>query len=290
MNISVIIPNWNGRKLLEKNLPLVIKNSGTAEIIVVDDASPDDSLNFLKDNYPQIVSIKHGKNLGFGESCNDGVKAAHGEIIILLNLDVVPEPNYIPPALELFDNSQTFAVSFNEINNSQFSYSVGCFKDGFITHEPRPKTNKVQESFWASGGSAAFRKSMWQQLGGFDRILNPFYWEDIDLSYRAQKRGWKVYWHPGAKVRHEHQGTIGQLNKNYVDRIRERNQLLVIWKNITDQGLMKQHHQGLFSRLRHPGYLRILLSALPFLSEAHQKNIIEQKQQVVSDCEILHII
>src|SRR4030043_315219 len=98
MKTSVVIPNWKGRSLLEKNLPAVLATKPD-EVIVVDDASPDDSNTFLEKNYPQVKLIKHQKNLGFAAGCNSGVKAAKSEIVVLLNLDVVPEKDALEKIL-----------------------------------------------------------------------------------------------------------------------------------------------------------------------------------------------
>src|SRR5687767_13648160 len=95
MKISIVIPNYNGRLLLEKNLPKVIKESKDAEIIVVDDASTDDSIDFLKKNFTKIKVIKKDKNTGFSSTVNLGVQKATGELVVLLNSDAYPKKNYL---------------------------------------------------------------------------------------------------------------------------------------------------------------------------------------------------
>ena len=126
------------------------------------------------------------------------------------------------------------------------------------------KTNKVHDTFWVSGGSGIFRRDYWMTLGGMDeKLFSPFYWEDLDLGYRALKRGYRLLWDPDSRVLHEHESTIGLLPKKYVDRIRERNQLIFIWKNITSPILIRKHIVGLLKRvLRHPGYIKIVIMAL----------------------------
>jgi GT2 family glycosyltransferase len=255
---SVIIPNWRGRKLLEKNLPAVLATNPD-EVIVVDDASPDDSNKLLKKNYPEIKIIRHSKNLGFSSACNSGAKAATGEIVILLNPDVVPEKNALKKILPDFKDEKVFAVSFNE---PDWSWAKISWKKGTIEHEPGPKSKKAHVSAWASGGSAAFRKTIWEKLGGFDEIYKPFYWEDIDLSYRAWKRGYQVLWEPKAIVHHKHGAIIDKhFSKKYINFISERNRLLFIWKNITDPKMMIEHKLFLLLQLIKPGYLKPFMAA-----------------------------
>lgn len=278
MKTSVVIPNFNGQKLLEKNLPRVHKLSAD-EFIVVDDASTDKSIEFLVEKYPRIKIIKNDKNRGFIKSVNRGVKESKGDIIILLNSDVAPALDFIGIINNYFQNPKVFAVSFNEPN---WSYAIAAFKNGFLEHANGPKTNQAHISFWASGGSAAFRKSIWEELGGFDEIYEPFYWEDIDLSYRAWKSGYKVWWEPKALVSHEHETTISsRFSKQYINTISERNRLLFIWKNITDEDLVKEHKKYLMAKLKKPG------SWEPFLRALIKKIQIKKSKYKISDREIL---
>ncbi len=282
-SISIIIPNWNGRKLLEKNLPAVLATS-PSEVIVVDDASPDDSNTFLEKNYPKIKIVKHKKNLGFAAACNSGAKASKGEIMVLLNLDVVPEKDVFQKILPDFENDKVFAVSFNEPN---FSWARIFWKNGFIEHEPGPKANKTHITAWASGGSAAFRKSIWEHLGGFDEIYRPFYWEDIDLGYRAWKRGFKILWEPKAIVHHKHEAIIGKhFSKDYIDFVSERNRLIFIWKNIIDPKMILEHKIWILWRLRNPGFIKPLLAAKLKLPWILPRKIKEWREMKISDKEV----
>ncbi len=123
------------------------------------------------------------------------------------------------------------------------------------------------------------------KLGGMDEVLlSPFYWEDLDLCYRAAKRGWLLLWEPSGKVVHKHESTISQLPKKYVDRIRERNQLLFIWKNLSSPILFRKHIVGLLKRVSsHPGYIRILFMALLRLRPALKARRKEKKESKISD-------
>lgn len=284
-SFSVVIPNWNGRKLLEKNLPKVLLATKEAEVIVVDDNSNDDSNEFLSGNYPQIKIVKHQKRLGFGASCNDGVKIAKGEIVVLFNLDVYPQKDFLKYTLPHFKDKQVFAVTFHE---KKWSWAKFIWKNGFIEHQPGSKSTRAHISGWASGGSAAFRKSIWDKLGGFDDLYQPFYWEDIDLGYRAWKRGYKILWEPEAIVFHKHEGTIGAYySRSYIDFISQRNQLLFIWKNITNFWLIKDHKFHLFLRLfKTPGYFKVLGKALLKLPQVLPKRFKEWREARVPDRKI----
>lgn len=283
MKTSIVIPSWKGKNLLEKNLPAVLATQPD-ELIVVDDASPDDSLTFLEKNYPQVRIIKHEKNLGFSKAANSGVALAKGEIIVLLNLDVVPEKDALKVILPNFENKEVFAVSFNE---PQFSWARIFWQKGFVNHEPGPKTDKTHISAWASGGSAAFRKSVWLDLGGFDPLFHPFYWEDIDLSYRAWKRGYQILWEPKAIVHHKHEAIIGKnFSKNYIDFVSQRNQLLFIWKNITDWQMIVEHKFFLLPKIIRPGYFKVFLAAKMKSPQVIARRIREYQEKKVGDREI----
>lgn len=246
MQISIVIPNYNGRALLEKNLSHVLKACQNDEIIIVDDASTDTSVEFIKNNYPQLKLIEKATNHGFTTSVNLGVKAAAGEIVVLLNTDMVPEPDFLKALLKHFQDEQVFAVGCREIiNNNGESNSrgrgIGKFEKGFLLHRrgDEGRTNTL----WVSGGSGAFRKSIWQKLHGMDPLYDPFYWEDVDLGYRALRSGYRLIFEPKSEVEHHHEEGIIQsiYTPEVVETISYRNQFIFVWKNITDVRLMINH-------------------------------------------------
>ena len=287
MAFSIIIPNWNGEKLLKNNLPAVFK-SGVDQVIVVDNGSEDGSVALLKNlqvQYPQLKTIFNQKNLGFARAVNQGVKEAKNEIVVLLNNDVVPEEDFLKPLAKDFEDEKVFAVSLNE---PQWNWAKGKWVKGFIEHETGPKTKTPHLSFWANGGSGAFRKSIWLELGGLDEIFAPFYWEDIDLSYRAWKRGFKILWEPQSVVHHQHETTIGlRFNQKYVDLIAQRNQLLFIWKNTTDFRMLLVHKAFLWKKLlTQPGYFKPFLAAWFRFPLVFPRWLKEFKEKKVSDEQI----
>jgi GT2 family glycosyltransferase len=288
--ITIIIPSWNGKHLLKKNLPKVISTSKNPknkikQIIVVDDYSTDDTVSFLEKNYKEEIRlIKHTKNRGFSSAINTGVKMASTPLVCLLNQDVSPTSNFLFNIPNHFKDNKVFAVSLHE---KGYGPATGSFKEGYIHHFGAKESSKVQNSLWASGGSAVFRRKIWLKLKGFDEtLLNPFYWEDLDICYRAQKRGYLVYWEPNSYVFHNHESVINPSNfkRKFLEIIKERNELLVIWKNITSRRLIKKHILAVIKRtLKHPGYLLVITAALAKLPKVKAKRKIEAKQSTVSD-------
>lgn len=265
--VSVIIPNWNGEKLLRKNLPKVLAVlPENTEVIIIDNGSTDESVKFIDTlawNKITVKLLKNKENLGFIKACNQGVRIAKGEFVVLMNNDVVPEKRFLEPTLKHFKNKKIFAVSLNERGDKWSGWVKIYWSDGFFNYEPGGISKRAHISGWASGGGAVFRKEMWIALSGFDELYHPFYWEDLDLSYRAWKKGWKVFWEPKAIVEHHHESTISRLDKNFVNLTKERNQLLFIWKNISDPYLKISHFFGLLLRvLMGPNYLKVVFSAL----------------------------
>ena len=287
MDVSIVIPNYNGEKLLAKNLPKVFLAKENAknrikEIVIVDDASSDQSVKLIKEKFPEVKMIKHRLNRGFSAAVNTGARAAKGEFLALINSDVIPSEDFLVSVLPHFKKENVFAVSLHE---KDYGWAKGAFKEGFIVHEPGKESRKTHDTFWVNGGSGVFRRNYWMKLGGMDeRLLSPFYWEDIDLCYRAAKRGWRLLWEPRSKVIHKHESTIGKLPRKKVQRIHERNHLIFVWKNLTSPNLFKKHLVGLISRVsKHPGYLRIVLMALGRIRGVLKARKKEKKESKVSD-------
>ena len=245
-SVSIIIPNWNGKSLLEKNLPAVLSVSGGAEILVVDDGSTDDSVSLLKNQFPTVHVIAKKKHEGFASSVNKGVEASHGDIVVLLNTDVVPEKDFLQSLLGHFRDEIVFAVGCMDKSKEGDSVvlrgrGLARWQKGFFVHE-RGEVD-ASDTAWVSGGSGAFLKSIWNTLGGMDVLYNPFYWEDIDLSFRARKAGYRILFEPTSIVWHFHEeGKIKQSFSNArVAIIAYRNQFTFIWKNISDVGFLLSH-------------------------------------------------
>ncbi|HLD24514.1 MAG TPA: glycosyltransferase family 2 protein [Patescibacteria group bacterium] len=246
LSVSVVIPNWNGKYLLEKNLPAVLAAAPKAQIIVADDASEDGSVEFLKKIYPKIIVVENEKQQGFAGNVNSGVVKATGDIIVLLNTDVRPEKGFLEPLLARFSEPKVAAVGCLEKSHEGEKIvlrgrGVARWEKGYYIHS-RGEVDS-EDTAWVAGGSAAFRRSVWNELGGMDTRFNPFYWEDIDLSYRIQKAGYKIFFEKKSVVHHYHEE--GKIKSIYSSRdvklIAYRNQFLFHWKHIPNARIWIAH-------------------------------------------------
>jgi O-antigen biosynthesis protein len=241
---SVVIPNWNGKDLLEKYLPSVVEAlAGNAdnEIVLVDNGSSDGSAAFVKSAFPGVKLLELPRNLGFGGGCNAGVRAARNDIVVLLNSDMCVDRGFLDPLLDGFTDDGVFAVScqifFSDPNKlrEETGLTQGCWQDGAlrVRHRDDPAVNELFPVFYAGGGSCACDREKFLELGGFDPLYEPFYLEDTDLSYAAWKRGWKVLYQPRSIAYHEHRGSIGKFfTRDWVEEVLRKNCLLFAWKNI----------------------------------------------------------
>lgn len=277
MKISIIIPSFNGKTLLLGNLPLVLKACETWdptkrkwEVLVIDDASTDGTDQWLRKTYPNVKTIRNRKNLRFGGSCNRGVKEAKGEVIILLNNDVQPEADFLQPLLIHFKRSDVFAVGCKEINVTEGKVIFGGrgmmkFQRGLVTHW-RPTDQTSKNTSWVSAGSAAYRRHLWIEFGGMDRLFRPAYEEDRDLSWQALKAGYSVLFEPDAIVTHDHETTNLRVFGTAAIKIYSmKNQLLFVWKNISSPLLFMEHlfwlpYHLVFTTLRTKGLFLIALT------------------------------
>ncbi|MBP5719322.1 MAG: glycosyltransferase family 2 protein [Abditibacteriota bacterium] len=246
MNISVVIPNYNGAGIIEKCLDSV---TGFFEVIVVDDGSADDSVSLIKSRYPDVKLIENGVNKGFSHSVNRGIRAAEGDFVFLLNTDVILPPNVTDNMLPLFEDSDVFAVSPRIILPKKGDIDEGCkwgkWHNGVFYTDQRQNVTEVTPILYATGCAALYRKSMLDALGGFDEVYSPFYWEDADLGYRAWKRGYKSLYTPHSFVTHEHGATTSKANSDYKNTITARNMIYFIRRNISDKDILKVHKRML---------------------------------------------
>lgn len=267
----------------KKNLPTIVKNTeNLGTLIIIDNGSEDDTVEWLNKNYPNVIIIRNKTNLGYTKPVNQGVAISKSEFFILINNDVRPSRGYDTKSLKFFNNPQVFAVTFNEQGASwpDMFWSNGKMQ---FTHG-KDKSSPVL-SAWASGGSAIFRRRFWDKLGGLDEIYAPFYWEDIDIGYRAWKSGYQIIWNPTSEVIHEHESTSKKLNPKYISLIKQRNELLFNWLNVQDHNLFLKHLWYLFLySVSHPGYFKIIFSALSRLLSHRplSRNFIKTDQEILS--------
>ncbi len=255
---SIVIPSWNARDLLEKYLPSVIAATRTNpgnEIIVVDNGSTDGTADFLRRNFPQVRLLALPENQGFGGGSNAGIAVASNDIVVLLNNDMRVEPDFLAPLLEGFTDDTVFAVScqifFSDPDKprEETGLTEGWWENGSLRVGHRLDNQVVTRfpCFYGGGGSCAFDRRKFLELGGFDPILSPFYLEDTDLGYEAWKRGWKVFFEPRSRVYHEHRGTIGKrFTDDQIQAVLQKNFILFCWKNIHEWRRLLSHFGFIF--------------------------------------------
>ncbi|WP_199120676.1 glycosyltransferase family 2 protein [Pedobacter sp. ASV28] len=247
-SVAVVILNWNGKTFLERFLPSVIKsNYANLQIIVADNASTDDSVSFLKANYPSIGLIVNEHNHGFAEGYNQALSNVEAEYYVLLNSDVEVPENWIAPVIAHMQRDERIAAAQPKIkwqaNKAQFEYAgaAGGYLDcygfpfcrGRIFDEVEADENQYpteSEIFWASGAAFFIKSKAWKQVGGLDADLFA-HMEEIDLCWRLKNLGYKVVYSPMAEVYHVGGGTLNA-NNPFKTYLNFRNNLIIMQKNL----------------------------------------------------------
>lgn len=236
--ISVVIPNYNGKNLLEKNLPFVftaLKASGQVyEVIVADDASADDSVDLISRQYPEIILVKSKTNGGFATNMNKGIAAATLGLVLLLNSDIELGEEYFISQLRYFAAADTFGVMGQIRDRANDEVVEACkyprssiFKINHFKNVAFDRGGDVY-TYYLSGANALVNREKLLELGGFNELFSPFYHEDLDLSLRAWESGWKCYYEHDAVCWHAISATIkAHSSKKLIKTISTRNKLLL---------------------------------------------------------------
>jgi len=238
-SISVVIPNYNGKHLLERNLPSVYEALNSIkidfEIIIIDDCSTDNSVIFIRQNYPLLRLIINEKNQGFSASCNKGITIAGKELLLLLNTDIELNNNFFESQFKYFDLPDTFGVMSKIIgakdgetqDTARFlKYSGFKIKANNFYH--LENEDILTPTAYLSGANALIDAKKLKDIGGFDEIFSPFYCEDFELGLRAWRLGWKCYYDPKSYCIHDHSSTTKNYRtQNWVKAIFFRNRLYV---------------------------------------------------------------
>ena len=304
-----------------------------AEIVIVDDAGTDSTAAWLNDQgfqetaaesaaigaasrigrAPSVSTIqaapagrliRNETNSGFGVSCNRGVAAAEHPLVFLLNNDVEVSIDSIAPLVENFADETVFAAHCRvfelEGGRECGTGKVGGFSRGFIrvhqSYRPMQATAGAPlHSMFAGGGSAMFDREKFLDIGGFERLLSPFYWEDVELSYRAWKRGFVILYEPRSIARHRVSSTIGKIKRGRVRRIEQRNRLFFHWINLHDARLVRSHIRWAIAlavtavfRLK-PGFLLSCLAAIKLLPRVRKRRAEERLAAVRSDRQVFEV-
>lgn len=246
--ISIVIPNWNGKKFLKTCLDSLKRQTfKDFEVIVVDNGSTDESLEFLRENYPEVNVIGLSSNRGFSAAVNEGIKRSAGEFIALLNNDTEVDPRWLEELHRgLVDNPSAGScapkILFFHERDTIASVGIQYHRDGTASDRGRGAKDQRQydemcEVFGASGAAALYRKSMFDRIGLLDEDFFAFY-EDVDLSFRAQLAGYKCVYQPKAIVYHVAGGTVSR-EKPRNRYLCDRNLIRVLIKNLPDSLIIR---------------------------------------------------
>jgi GT2 family glycosyltransferase len=245
--VAVVILNYNGQNFLEQFMPSVVQNSDGYEIIIADNASTDDSVAFLKNNYPNINIIQIAYNQGFAGGYNEALKHITAEYYVLLNSDVEVTPNWIQPIIDLMSADKLIAAcqpkikSFHEKTHFEYAGAAGGYIDwlgypfcrGRIFdsyEEDLGQYDDTKEIFWATGACMFVRAEVFHEMGGFDASFFA-HMEEIDLCWRMKNVGYKIFYCSDSVVFHVGGGTLHKSNprKTFLNY---RNGLAMLYKNL----------------------------------------------------------
>ena len=254
--LSVVLPNYNGRKLLQENLPSVYAALDKAElpyeIIVSDDGSTDDSVDYLKRSYPDIVVVKTRENSGFSTACNIGINRSRYRYSCIVNTDVTFDPNYFKNSIPYFENPNLFALKGDIVNYREHPDNVlnvdqdviVYFKRGFFKFKDAAKRNKVNYDYALVLLGCCFvcRTEFIKKIGGYDERFSPYYWEDLDLALSAVEKGYDLAYVSDCKVYHQISSTIKSTQpESKIRLIANRNKFLLAWKHLDSSARWTKH-------------------------------------------------
>ncbi len=246
--VAIVILNWNGKKYLEQFLPAVVASSyDNVEIIVADNGSSDDSVSFLQQNYPSIRLIRFETNYGFAKGYNEALKQVESDYYMILNSDVEVHPGWLTAMADLLEADKNIAacqpkiLSFNNKKLFEYAGAAGGWLDKYgypfakgrifdVCEEDHGQYDQTEPIFWASGAALFIRTRIFHEVNGFDEYFFA-HQEEIDLCWRIQLTGYKIYSCPASVVYHVGGGTLPRGNslKTYLNF---RNNRIMMSKNL----------------------------------------------------------
>ncbi len=254
--ISVTVVNYNGEKFILHSLQCLMKQKIQGlEIIVVDNASMDNSVSLIRREFPMVTLIENPVNSGFAGGNNLGLRAAKGEFIALLNSDAFPEAEWLAQLLEGMKTDPKIGICASKLiidgTDLVDSAGDGCttalkgFKRGEM--KPQRRYDRMENIFGACGGAVLYRRAMIEEIGFFDGDFFLIH-EDTDLNFRAQLAGWKCLYVPKAVVYHRVRSTIGHYSDIAI-YYSNRNADLVWIKNTPGWLMLRYLHHKILSDL-----------------------------------------
>jgi len=257
--VSAVMPSLNGLGLLKEHLGRIIEELEGSELVIADDGSTDGTLLEAPPLFPSVRFLRRDdRPRGFSNAVNDAVSASSGDIVILLNNDIIPDPGAFGLlARALREAPPGVWAAVPEVHREGYG-DEGLMRFGFrrglaVTFRTGPGT------VYPCGACVAFRRTAWQEMKGLDPRFAPLYWEDADLGARAAARGWTMTRAAGARIVHRHASTSGHSMR--ARRLRERNRFI----------FMKVHYSDLASLLRTAAWMpaHLVLAALRGRFEFH---------------------
>jgi GT2 family glycosyltransferase len=251
--IAVVILNYNGVDFLRKFLPLVIQYSIDAEVIIADNASTDESIPFLNENYPQTRIIQLSQNEGFSKGYNLALQQVEAEYYVLLNSDVEVTPNWLVPVIAFMDKNPQVAACQPKIkayhDKSKFEYAGagGGFLDKYAVpfcrgrlfdtlEDDKGQYDDIKEIFWATGACMFVRAKIYHALGGLDDDFFA-HMEEIDLCWRIKNAGHQIFYVGASTIYHVGGGTLAKSNP-FKTFLNFRNRLAMLYKNLPAQQMI----------------------------------------------------
>lgn len=244
--VAVVILNFNGKKFLEQFLPSVTRYSAGYDVIVADNNSSDNSVQFVKENYPLVKIVQNKTNSGFAQGYNEALGHVDADYYILLNSDVEVSENWIENIVSIMDADPSIAacqpkiLDFNNRNTFEYAGAAGGYIDkyaypfcrGRVFNNLEEDKNQYQDAvevFWATGACMFIRSKAFWEVGGFDGDYFA-HMEEIDLCWRLKNIGYKIYVQPESKVYHVGGGTLNKLSSQKTF-LNFRNNLTTLTKN-----------------------------------------------------------
>ncbi|MCX9083191.1 MAG: glycosyltransferase family 2 protein [Candidatus Methanoperedens sp.] len=275
--VSIIVLNWNGKQYLETCLSSLIKQTYPyIEIIFVDNGSSDGSIEFVESKYPEVIIVKHLRNLGFAMGVNSGIEASNGEYIATINNDARADMDWIANLLKVIDSDPDIGccaskmLRFYERNIIDSTgieiYQNGNAYDRGANIRDSGQFDSMEEVFGACAGAAMYKKEMLDEIGHFDDSYFA-YFEDVDLSFRMHLFGWKCIYVPEAIVYHMHSATSQQASPFKIYYL-ERNKLWNMWKYFPVKTLIMQLP---YTNIQYFKYLFIFINKIFLGSEINEK-------------------
>ena len=238
--VSIVIPNYNGMAFMEACMQAVLRDAPKAELIVVDNASKDGSLEYTREHFPEARVLAMDQNYGFARAVNEGIRAATRPYVILLNNDTEVEPGFtdaLVGALEADVRAFSAQAKLIQLQDPLKLDDAGNFYCAlgwaFARGKDRPSADyeEQDEVFAACAGAAVYRKALFEEIGYFDEA-HFAYLEDIDIGWRARIFGYRNLYVPKARVLHAGSGTSGSRYNEFKVTLSSRNNIWIIYKNM----------------------------------------------------------